>query len=159
MLIRRYEPSDCKDLVELFYNTVHSINAKDYTEEQLNVWATGAVDLEKWNKSLLDNFTVIAIENNIIVGFGDIDKSGYLDRLYVHKDYQNKGIATAICDVLEKAFDVDKISTQASITAKYFFEKRGYKVVKEQKVERKGVLLTNYVMERYCNSSLLNENI
>ncbi|WP_346878936.1 GNAT family N-acetyltransferase [Clostridium sp. UBA7791] len=148
MLIRRYEPSYCKDLAELFYNTVHSINAKDYTEEQLNVWATGAVDLEKWNKSLLENFTVIAIENNIIVGFGDIDKSGYLDRLYVHKDYQNKGIATAICDVLEKAFDVDKISTQASITAKYFFEKRGYKVVKEQKVERKGVLLTNYVMER-----------
>lgn len=159
MRIRRYEPSNCKDLAELFYNTVHSINAKDYTEEQLNVWATGDVDLEKWNKSLLENFTVIAIENNIIVGFGDIDKSGYLDRLYVHKDYQNKGIATAICDVLEKAFNVDKISTQASITAKYFFEKRGYKVVKEQKVERKGVLLTNYVMEKYCNSSLLNENI
>ncbi|HBA02722.1 MAG TPA: GNAT family N-acetyltransferase, partial [Clostridium sp.] len=87
MRIRRYEPSDCKDLAELFYNTVHSINAKDYTEEQLNVWATGSVDLEKWNKSLLENFTVIAIENNIIVGFGDIDKSGYLDRLYVHKDY------------------------------------------------------------------------
>ena len=159
MRIRRYEPSDCKDLAVLFYNTVHFINAKDYTEEQLNVWATGSVDLEKWNKSLLENFTVIAIENNIIVGFGDIDKSGYLDRLYVHKDYQNKGIATTICDVLEKEFDVDKISTQASITAKYFFEKRGYKVVKEQKVERKGVLLTNYVMERYCNSSLLNENI
>ena len=148
MRIRRYEPSDCKDLAELFYNTVHSINAKDYTEEQLNVWATVSVDLEKWNKSLLENFTVVAIENNIIVGFGDIDKSGYLDRLYVHKDYQNKGIATAICDVLEKAFDVDKISTHASITAKYFFEKRGYKVVKEQKVERKGILLTNYVMER-----------
>ncbi len=69
MLIRRYEPSYCKDLAELFYNTVHSINAKDYTEEQLNVWATGSVDLEKWNKSLLENFTVIAIENNIIVGF------------------------------------------------------------------------------------------
>ncbi len=148
MLIRRYETSDCKELVELFYNTVHSINAKDYTEEQLNVWATGCVDLEKWNKSLLENFAVVAIENNTIVGFGDIDKSGYLDRLYVHKDYQNKGIATAICDVLEKAYDVDKISTHASITAKYFFEKRGYKVVKQQKVERKGVLLTNYVMER-----------
>lgn len=47
MLIRRYEPSDCKDLAELFYNTVHSINAKDYTEEQLTVWATGNIDLEK----------------------------------------------------------------------------------------------------------------
>ena len=37
MLIRRYETSDCKELTELFYNTVHSINANDYTEEQLNV--------------------------------------------------------------------------------------------------------------------------
>lgn len=27
-----------------------------------------------------------------------------------------------------------------------FFEKRGYKVVKEQQVERAGVLLTNFVM-------------
>ncbi|MCQ5081105.1 GNAT family N-acetyltransferase, partial [Gemmiger formicilis] len=27
-----------------------------------------------------------------------------------------------------------------------FFEKRGYKVVKERQVERQGIFLTNYVM-------------
>lgn len=32
----------------------------------------------------------IILENSIIVGFGDIDKSGYLDRFYVHKDYQRR---------------------------------------------------------------------
>lgn len=148
MFIRRYETSDCKELVKLFYNTVHSINAKDYTKEQLNVWATGSVDLEKWNQSLLSHFSVVAVEDGIIVGFGDIDRTGYLDRLYVHKDYQSQGIATAICDKLEYIFNVEKITTHASITAKSFFEKRGYKVIKKQNVEKDGVLLQNYVMQK-----------
>lgn len=37
MIIRKYQPSDCKELADLFYNTVHTVNAKDYTKEQLNV--------------------------------------------------------------------------------------------------------------------------
>lgn len=32
---------------------------------------------------------------------------------------------------------------------KIFFERRGYRVVKRQEVERQGVLLTNYIMEKY----------
>lgn len=145
MIIRKYQPSDCKELTELFYNTVHNVNAKDYTKEQLNVWATGQVDLEKWNESLQEHFSVVAADDEIIVGFGDIDKTGYLDRLFVHADYQRKGIATAICNQLEQAANGD-ITTHASITAKPFFEKKGYKIVKEQQVERQGIFLTNYVM-------------
>lgn len=38
---RKYTPEDCGTLADLFYNTVHSVNAEDYTEEQLAVWATG----------------------------------------------------------------------------------------------------------------------
>lgn len=47
-----------------------------------------------------EHFSLVAIEAGMIVGFGDIDSTGYVDRLYVHKDYQRKGIATAICDML-----------------------------------------------------------
>lgn len=147
MEIRRYQQSDCKEIAELFYNTVHTINVKDYTKEQLDVWATGQVDLEKWNKSLQEHFTVVVIDNNIIVGFGDIDKTGYLDRLYVHADYQGKGVATMICDRLEQTAQ-GRITTHASITAKPFFEKRGFQIVKQQEVERQGVFLTNFVMEK-----------
>ena len=39
MFVRGYQMSDCKEITELFYNTVHTINAKDYTKEQLDVWA------------------------------------------------------------------------------------------------------------------------
>ncbi len=145
MIIREYHSSDCKKLTELFYNTVHTVNAKDYTKEQLDVWATGQVDLKTWNQSLQEHFSIVAVDDNIIVGFGDIDKTGYLDRLFVHSRYQRKGIATAICDQLESAVQ-ENIVTHASITARPFFEKRGYKVVKEQQVERQGIFLTNFVM-------------
>lgn len=147
MQIRKYITSDCEQLAKLFYQTVHSVNAKDYTKEQLDVWATGTVDLKEWDKSFTEHYTVVAIDNNIIVGFGDIDKTGYLDRLYVHADYQGKGVATAICNRLEQAVQ-GKITTHASITAKPFFEKRGYKVVKEQQVERQGIYLINFCMEK-----------
>lgn len=148
LFIREYIQFDCMELTELFYNTVHTVNAKDYTKEQLNVWATGKVDLEKWNQSLQEHYTLIAIENDRIVGFGDIDKTGYLDRLYIHKDYQRKGIATALCDKLEQVSNITKIITHASITAKGFFEKRGYQTIKEQQVKRQGIILVNYVMEK-----------
>ena len=145
MEIRKYLESDCKILSELFYNTVHTINAKDYTKEQLDVWATGEVDLEKWNQSLKEHYSVVAVEGEVIVGFGDIDSTGYLDRLFVHADYQRKGIATAICNQLEQAVQ-GNIVTHASITARPFFKKRGYTVVKEQQVERQGIFLTNFIM-------------
>lgn len=147
MEVRKYQQSDCKELIELFYNTVHTVNAKDYTKEQLNVWATGQEDLEKWKQSLREHFSVVAVDNEVIVGFGDMDKTGYLDRLFVHADYQGKGIATAICNHLEQKVQ-EKLVTHASITARAFFEKRGYKVVKEQQVERNGIFLANFVMEK-----------
>ena len=73
---------------------------------------------------------------------------GYLDRLFVHKNHQRQGIATAICDELERAAIGKQITTHASITAKGFFLRRGYRVVKKQEVMRCGVLLTNFLMEK-----------
>lgn len=147
MLLREYK-EDCPILADLFYNTVHFVNKKDYTKEQLNVWASGKIDLNAWNISFSQHYTIIAEIDNTIVGFGNMTYDGYLDRLYVHKDYQNQGIGTKICDTLEYKIKTKKYTTHASITTKPFFEKRGYKLVKEQQVNRQGIYLTNYVMEK-----------
>ena len=152
MYLRDYQASDGEPLAELFYQTVHSVNAKDYTLAQLNAWATGTIDMEKWNRSFLQNQTIVAVENEKIVGFGDMDKTGYLNRLYIHKDYQRRGIASAICDKLEAFARGKRIITHASVTAKPFFLHRGYRVVKEQEVIRCGISLTNYVMEKQTDS-------
>lgn len=39
MIIRPYQTADCEALARLFYDTVHTVNAKDYTKAQLDVWA------------------------------------------------------------------------------------------------------------------------
>ena len=147
MELRAYRPEDCEALLRLFYDTVHTVNVRDYTKEQLDAWATGQEDMESWDRSFREHFTVVAVSGGELVGFGDIDETGYLDRLYVHKDHQGEGIGSAICSVLEEKAD-GTVVTHASITAKPFFEKRGYSLIREQRVERRDIFLTNYVMER-----------
>ena len=148
MKLREYRHGDCAGLAALFYDTVHSVNARDYTPEQLNAWATGKMDLAAWDASLSANRCLVAEEDGLIVGFGDISPDGYLDRLFVHSGFQGRGIATAICDELEGGVSASRLTVEASITARPFFEKRGYRVVREQQVERRGVYMTNYFMEK-----------
>jgi putative acetyltransferase len=125
------------------------VNAKDYNEDQLAAWAPGEVDIGKWDRSFRSHYTLVATYREILLGFADMDlKTSYLDRLYVHKDYQGQGIATTLCDSLEAAA-MRPITVHASITAKAFFGHRGYKVLQEQQVERQGILLTNFVMQKY----------
>lgn len=146
LTLRRYAPDDCPALAALFYDTVHTVNARDYTPVQCAAWADGRVDLAAWDRSFQAHLTWIAELDGMLAGFGDIDGTGYLDRLYVRRDCQRRGVATALCDALEQGRT--RCTTHASITARPFFEKRGYRVVRKQQVERRGVLLTNFVMEK-----------
>lgn len=151
MNVRMYRSEDCKEIVELFYNTVHSVNAKDYNKAQLDAWAPKDINISKWDKSLLEHYSIVIEDNSIIIGFGDLDINGYFDRLYVHRDYQWAYVATRILNEIEKYAqenEIKVITTHSSITAKTFFEKQGYKVVKEQVVERKGQILKNFIMEK-----------
>ena len=134
MILRTYTPDDFESVRKLFSETILTVNAADYTKEQLVVWA----GLEP----RLNGLILIAETDGAIVGFGSILSSG--DLLYVHKDFQRRGVATALCDELEKGFP--SVKTYASVTAKPFFERRGYTVVKEQEVERSGVKFKNYEM-------------
>lgn len=144
--MREYREEDQAEILSLFYETVHTVNAKDYKEKQLDAWAPQDNDYEHLNAALRNNLTLLAIEDGKITGFADIDENGYLDHLFVHKDYQRRGIASALCSRIEEGFK--RIETHASITARPFFEKRGYVVVKAQDVEIRGEVLRNYVMEK-----------
>lgn len=148
MKLRPYHPDDCPALAALFYDTVHTVNCRDYTVDQCDAWADGMVDLAAWNRSFLEHTTYVAEQDGQIVGFGDISRDGYLDRLYVHARFQRQGIATALCDALEGAVKGRPIETHASITARPFFVSRGYRTITEQQVVRHGVKLTNFVMRK-----------
>ncbi len=147
--LRPYRPEDCPALAHLFYETVHTVNAAHYTPAQLDAWApAGGPDLAAWDESFRAHLTLIAELDGKLAGFGDMDTAcSYLDRLYVHKDFQGRGVATALCGALEQAA-AGPVTTHASVTARPFFARRGYRVLRAQQVERRGVRLANYVMEK-----------
>lgn len=62
MTLRNYQPSDCRETARLFYETVHTINARDYTQEQLDAWAPESRDLEEWNRRFLEHRSVVAVD-------------------------------------------------------------------------------------------------
>ncbi|MDF0480703.1 GNAT family N-acetyltransferase [Vagococcus sp. PNs007] len=150
MEIRVYQESDCEETIQLFRETVVAITSKDYTASQISVWAGDRKIIEptKWNQSLLANQSIVMMEKNQLVGFADMASSGYLDRLYVHKEYQGMGIARKLVQELEGLVKSDRYSTHASITARPFFERMGYRVVKENDVRLDNEVLRNYIMEK-----------
>lgn len=150
--IRYLKPEDIDTCIKLFQETVHSVNASDYTADQLEIWAPKIIKPEnEWWQTLLQNISLVAEINDEIVGFIDMTHTGYLDRLFVHKDYQRKGIAAALLRELEnmaRQQSISEITTEASITAKPFFEAKGYQVSKEQRKLFGNTEFINYIMKK-----------
>ncbi|MFN6517502.1 MAG: GNAT family N-acetyltransferase [Nostoc sp. CreGUA01] len=152
MKIREYKLSDTQAIMKLFYDTIHEINICDYTQEQVDAWAPKNMDYEAWHKRLQTKLPYIAEENGEIVGFGELEADGHIDCFYCHSKYQRKGIGSKLLNHLEniaKLQGIKRLYTEASITAKPFFQNQGFSVVREQQVERRGVLFQNYLMEKY----------
>ncbi len=149
IIIRPFKKEDLPELIKLFQEAVAAINIRHYSSDQVAIWTQ--VDQEKWQKSLAKNITFVAETDGQIVGFADISHEGYLDRLYVHKDYQARFVALKLFRAIEQAardLGLNKITTDCSITAKVPAERMGFVVVKEQVVEKKGMKFINYHMEK-----------
>lgn len=124
IIIRTFQKEDLDQVLQLFYETVHTVNAKDYNELQLQAWAPERLDRENWLQSLEKNISYVADNKGVIVGFGDYNDGRYVDRLFTHKHYQGKRVASYILQKLEKeAVNLGhrEIYTEASITDKILF--------------------------------------
>lgn len=152
MLIREFQPADQPAIRQLFYDTVRQINCRDYNAEQIDTWSSNARNDEFWQTRLQTKLTYVAEENRQIVGFAMLELNGYIDCFYCHSDYQGKGVGSRLLEQIEMiahALGIQRLLSEVSITAKPFFQHRGYIVVREQQVERRGVLFCNFMMEKY----------
>jgi putative acetyltransferase len=92
----------------------------------------------------------------MIAGFVDLEPDGHIDMLYVHAEHQAKGVARALLAHIENVairLGLDRLYTEASITARTAFEHRGFLVVATQTVLLRGETFTNYRMERQIASA------
>ncbi len=151
MILRMYESTDNHEIFTMFYDTVHKVCRNDYTAMQLDAWAVSDTDISKWCERFGESYTLVAEENNTIIGFANIYENGYLDCFYVHHLYQRTGVAKALHEkilVYAKTIGINEITADVSITAKPFFTKMGYIVHHENKVLRFGQILINYTMRK-----------
>ena len=152
MNIRRFSEADTDEIIRLFRDTVHNVNSRDYTEEQLNAWAPEHIDTDKWRTSLCLNITYVTInEQGKITGFGDLAREGLLHRLYTHTDFQGCGAGSMILKKLELEAEkagLSEIYTESSVTAKSFFESHGFKIVEIKNKLHRGVYFTVYSMAK-----------
>lgn len=151
MIFRTATLSDLKEMQELSIETIKSVCQKDYNPKQIEVWISGVKNTERWIDVINTQFVLLAIIENKIVGYGTLKDGNYIDFFYVHKDFQRQGIADKILSELEieaKKSNSKIITSDISITAKPFFEKKGFIVIKEQRIEKLGVELINYKMQK-----------
>lgn len=154
MVIRLFQKQDCNAIAQLFHDTIREVNSRDYTPAQVKAWAPDNLHFCDWEQDCLSQYTYVAETETEIIGFAQLDTNGHIDCFFCHKNYQRCGVGTRLYQAIEtKAVDLGlaRLSVEVSITARAFFESRGFCLVKEQTVLCRGERLNNYVMEKSLN--------
>jgi len=149
--IRVANDSDVNEITNLFYETIQNINRKDYPQDEIDDWSSWYADIDKWKETISQQFFIVAIIDNVVVGFSSLATDGYLDFMFVHKDYQKQGIAKQLLRAIEEKAVLQnnkQIYSDVSITARSFFESKGYIVEKEQLKKSRYKELVNFRMTK-----------
>lgn len=150
--IRSYIEADAAFLAAIYFHTIHEINTKDYSPEQLDAWApNSSLEAEGWMRKWEKLPPIVALIDTKIVGFAELEDNGHIDCFYCHHEYQGRGVGSALMREIEdraRKNKLNKLFAEVSITAKPFFEAKGFVVKKEQSVAIRGMILTNFVMEK-----------
>jgi putative acetyltransferase len=151
MTFRNATISDLNEMQQLYIETIQSVCKKDYNEAQREAWISGVKNTERWIAVIETQYVLLAVIENKIAGFATLKDGDYIDFFYIHKDFQRQGIADKLLTKLELEAQKQHskmITSDISITAKPFFEKKGFVAKAEQKNIHLDVELINYKMEK-----------
>lgn len=149
--LRKAIPQDIEAITALFRTTILEVNAGDYSDAHLKVWASGADDLAKWENRIAEHYFIVAENESTLVGFAYLTNGNYFDGLFVHKAYQGFGIASTLLKHIEQKVIENKhtsIHSDVSITALPFFKKYNYVVERKQQKEFKDLIFENYIVSK-----------
>jgi putative acetyltransferase len=148
--LRPFLPADLPRLAAIFRASIEELTSEDYNEAQQAAWAALADD-DEFAARLARDLTLVALLHGEIAGFASLRGEDHIGMLYVDPQAAGQGVATTLCDALEKlvgARGATKLSVDASDTARGFFQKRGYQPLHRQTVDCFGEWLGNTAMEK-----------
>ena len=150
LLVRSWEPTDAAATLEVFRRSVHVSAAADYSAAQRAAWAPEDLEAQEWGRRRAAAGTRVAVHDDSIAGFTDLSPQGHIGMFYVHPEHGRRGVGTALLAVLLReaaARGVQRVTVDASLTARGFFERAGFTTVREQRVQRGGQEFTNVAMQ------------
>ena len=154
--LRPFLPADTPVLAVIFVAAIEELTGEDYSEAQQEAWAGVADDEEQFGKRLASELTLIATLQNSPVGFASLKGKDHIDMLYVHPGAVGQGVASMLCDALEKlagARGATSLTVDASDNAQPFFAKRGYTAKQRNSVTVNGEWLANTTMQKTLAAS------
>lgn len=161
MNIEKYKSQYVEELAQLFTNTIHKVNRKDYTKEQIESWAPTKIDYKKWENRFDKTKPYIVKSNNKIIGFFEFENNGHIDCFYVHHNYQRQGVGNIMMSKIIEIAEEKKLAeifAEVSVTAKLFFEKSSFIVQNKNIVKKDKIELVNYIMTRQMSNKTLERN-
>ncbi|TWU07327.1 putative N-acetyltransferase YafP [Symmachiella macrocystis] len=149
MHIRKYQLGEETELWRLFFATIHNVNIRDYTAEQVEAWAPDTIDKHLWRARIETMQPYVCVAGDDVVGYAGLLPSGYIDHFYVHHERQGQGVGKLLYAAIEADAhqqNLDELTADVSITARPFFTARGFTVVAQQEVSRGTTVLRNFKM-------------
>jgi putative acetyltransferase len=149
--LREYTDDDAAATLGLFQRAIRETASRDYTPEQIAVWAPEDVDAERWASRRAGAGTIVAVVDGDVAGFTDLGEDGYIDMMFVDPRYARRGVATALLErVVSTAVErgLTELTAHVSVTARPFFARHHFTVQAQQFPVRGGVRMTNFRMRR-----------
>jgi putative acetyltransferase len=149
--LRPFLAEDTPVLAAIFAASIEELTGEDYNQAQQEAWISAAGDEEQFGKRLASELTLIATLQNSPVGFAALKGADHIDMLYVHPGAAGQGVASMLCEALEKLAGgrgAKALTVDASDNATEFFAKRGYVAKQRNTVTVNGEWLANTTMQK-----------
>ena len=149
--LRPFLAADVPILAAIFVAAIEELTGDDYSEAQQEAWAASVDDEEQFGEQFAGQLTLIATMQNSPVGFASLKGPDHIEMLYVHPSVAGQGVASMLCDALEKLAGgrgAKNLTVDASDTAVDFFTKRGYVAKQRNTVTVNGEWLANTTMQK-----------
>jgi putative acetyltransferase len=149
VIIENYNVKIAAELWQVYFTSIRMVCIKDYSEEQVQAWASESFELDLFKEKMDQINPFVAILNDKIIGYADLQADGLIDHFFVHGNYQGKGAGTALMkNILKEGCNKPKLYSYVSHTAKSFFIKHGFLVEKVRQEEVRGCKIENNIMVR-----------